>query len=117
MKKVLVVDDDPDILYLVKYVLKNAGFDVCTYSTGLGVTEQVAACSPDVILLDIMLPGRMGTEVCKDLRKAFSIPIIFFSAHANKDQVLRECKAYGFIPKPFNIKDMVSTISECAYHD
>ncbi len=114
MKKVLVIDDDPDILYLVKYVLMNAGFEVYTYNTGIGVPAKVIACRPDVILLDIMLPGRIGTEICKDLRKDFSIPIIFFSAHANKQQVLQECEAYGFIPKPFDINDMVDTISTCA---
>ncbi len=114
LKKILVVDDDPDILYLLKYILKNAGFDVYTHNTGLGVPAKVTACGPDVILLDVMLPGRIGTEVCKELRKDFSIPIIFFSAHANEKKVMQECNASGFIPKPFDIKEMIHTITDCA---
>lgn len=113
LKKILVIDDDADILDLVKYVLLKAGFDVYTHDTGIGVNEKVTACKPNAILLDIMLPGKTGTEVYKELRKTHTTPIIFFSAHADKQKILKECAADAFIQKPFDINQLVHTISKC----
>ncbi len=111
MKKILVVDDDEDILSVVKYILISQGFDVQTHSTGLDVPDIVLHYDPNLILLDIRLPGKSGTEVCKDLKKMHAVlPIILFSAHADYRQSYDTCHADGFIQKPFEIKNLIEII-------
>ncbi len=74
------------------------------------MAEVVSYHLPHLILLDIGLPGKSGTEVCKELKKLHSIPIIFFSAHEDRNSAYKECAADGFIPKPFKIKDLISVV-------
>lgn len=114
MKKILIVDDDPSILELVKYLLEKNDYEVYTHTTGIGVLAKINLYRPDVILLDIQLPGKTGPEVYKELRKSHSIPIIFFSASAEKEKILAECDAEAFISKPFDINHLVATIGEYA---
>ena len=112
MRKILVVDDDEAILHVVKLILTSHGFDVQTHSTGLNVPDIVMHYHPNLILLDIRLPGKLGTEVCKELKQIHSnLPIIFFSAHADKGKAFALCHADGFIQKPFDIKNLINTIN------
>ncbi len=113
LKKILIIDDDEDILEAVSIILLNAGFDVDTHSSGLYVQQKVMDYQPHAILLDVNLPGKPGTQVYKELCKKFTIPIIFFSANADKREVLKECNAHAFISKPFDIKKLVNVISDC----
>ena len=110
--KVLVVDNDPDILDTVKDILTIHDLDVKTHATGLNVPEIVNKYHPNVVLLDIFLPGKSGIEVCKELKEKNSrLPIIFFSAHAaEKLKSFAMCKANGFIRKPFDIVNLVRTL-------
>jgi DNA-binding response OmpR family regulator len=110
LKKILVVDDDKDILDVVKLILTRSGFDVYTHSTGIDVANTVSNNHPNLVLLDIGLPGKLGTEVCKELKKIFSIPVIFFSAHADQRKTMQEYNADGFIQKPFNVADLIAYI-------
>ena len=110
MKKILVVDDDPDILQIVKYILTVRGFDVETHTTGLNVPEVVMSYNPNLILLDIRLPGKLGTQVCKELKQTYPIPIILFSAHADERKSFKKWNADAFIQKPFDIDQLVGTI-------
>ena len=111
MKKILIVDDDEDILEVVKWILKSQGFDVHTHSTGLNVTEVVMNYAPDIILLDIRLRGKLGTQVCKELKQIYTTPIILFSAHTKQDHALSICHADAFIQKPFDMEQLVNTIN------
>jgi two-component system, OmpR family, response regulator VicR len=112
MKKIMVVDDDEDILSLLKHILILHGFDVKTHSTGLNVPEIVMHYRPNLILLDIRLPGKLGTEVCKELKQINThLPIILFSAHADQGKAFAVCEADGFIQKPFDIKNLIDTIN------
>ena len=111
MKKVLVVDDDEDILYVVKFILTSYGFDVQTHSSGLKVPEIVMSYTPDIILLDIRLPGKLGTQVCNELKQIYTTPIILFSAHTKQDHALSICHADAFIQKPFDMEQLVNTIN------
>ncbi len=112
MKKILVVEDDKDILNIVHHILISHGFDVQTHSTGLNVPDIVMHYHPNLILLDIRLPGKLGTEVCKELKQIHSnLPIIFFSAHADQGKSFALCDADGFIQKPFDIKNLIETIN------
>jgi len=113
MKKVLVVDDDKSILEVVELILTSRGYDVKTYATGYNVPYVVNAFDPDLVLLDINLPHKTGTEICNEL-KAISNhpPILLFSAHANAKQAYANCKAEGFIGKPFDVTDLLKSVSK-----
>ncbi|MDQ6763650.1 MAG: response regulator [Bacteroidota bacterium] len=114
MKKILVIDDDADILELVQCVLKKAGFEVHTHNSGFDAVAKITECNPNAILLDIQLPGKSGTDIYKELRKTNHVPVVFFSANADKQKVLSECKAEAFISKPFDINQLLHTINEYA---
>lgn len=112
MKKILVVEDDADILDIVQQILVSHGFDVQTHSTGLGVPDIVMHYHPNLILLDIRLPGKLGTEVCRELKQIdTNLPILLFSAHADQGEALAICDADGFIQKPFGIKNLITIIN------
>jgi DNA-binding response OmpR family regulator len=112
MIKILVVDDDADILSVVKHILIAHGFDVETHSSGLNVADRVLHYHPNLILLDIRLPGKSGTEVCKELKKIdTNLPIILFSAHAEQGASFALYDADGFISKPFEINNLLDTIN------
>ncbi len=113
LKRILIIDDDEDILEAVSLILVKAGFDVATHNTGLGVPTKVLECNPHAILLDVTLPGKPGTEVYKELSHTCDIPVIFFSANADKGKILKECDAYDFISKPFDIHHLVKVIKGC----
>ena len=112
MKKILVVDDDEAILDVVELILTSYGFNVQTHSTGLGVPDIVMHYHPNLILLDIRLPGKLGTEVCKELKQIYThLPIILFSAHAEEGKAFALCDADAFIEKPFDIQNLIDTIN------
>ena len=111
MKKILIVDDDEDILDIVSCLLTLNGFNVKTHSTGFDVPDVVLHYHPNLILLDIRLPGKLGTEICKELKQLNSeLPIILFSANAEKGKAIAISNANDFIEKPFDIKNLIDTI-------
>lgn len=114
MKKILVVDDDTDILLVVKLILTNKDFDVETLSNWQHITARIDAYQPDLILLDVALGGADGRDICIELknRKSTSdIPIILFSANYNLINNLRGCNANAIISKPFDATYLVDTIN------
>ncbi len=110
MKKVLIIDDAPAILEIVDCILSREGFEVYTSPTGMNVENLIALYAPDVILLDVKLPGKSGVEVCAEIKHISTAPVIFLSAHADKHKIMKECDASAFIQKPFDIKDLVNTV-------
>jgi len=87
MERVLIVDDDPDILHLVSYNLKQAGFEAITADTGRKALETIQRRPPDLVILDLMLPDVDGMEVCRMLRGHESsrlIPIIMLTARGEE---------------------------------
>ncbi len=111
MKKVLLVDDDPGIAEVVKIILTDDGYAVRIHSTGYSVPEVVKEYDPNLILLDIGLPGKSGTTICKELKEISDVPpILFFSAHAREEASIALCKADGFIQKPFDVKNLLKEV-------
>jgi len=110
MKKILVVDDDQDTLTLAKYLLSSYGYEVITHSTGNDVTKVVSDYKPDLILLDVILPGSSGLEICKEIKSSFNIPIILLSSHADKKASLDHCDASAFINKPYKIEELIDAV-------
>ena len=111
MKKILVVDNDPDILEVVKYILTSRGFDVHTHSTSVNVAKVIKYYKPNLILLDIHLPQKLGTQICKELKQTHTTPIILTSAYTDHGKSFMEYNADAFIVKPFDIDHLVNTIN------
>ena len=117
-KKVLVVDDEPQIVLLVSGRLKANGFEVIEASNGEEGLRKAKSERPDLILLDIMMPGMDGYEVCAALKsdqRYKDIPIILFTAKAGEEAQrvgLEDCGANGYVTKPFEPSALLSKISE-----
>lgn len=112
MKKILVIDDDADLADIVKRILIFKGFDVDIHATGLNVPDVVKHCNPDLILLDIRLYGKSGTDICRELKRRYHMPIILFSADNKKGEDFANCDGDGFLSKPFDIDDLLNIINQ-----
>src|SRR5258708_17793229 len=110
---IYVVEDDPDISRLVRHHLEGASFNVRLYSTGNLVVVDAERQRPALFLLDIMVPGKDGLELCRQIRNSLSlapVPVIFLTAKSSEaDRVLGlEVGADDYIPKPFSPRDLVA---------
>jgi len=110
--RILVVDDEPDVVHLVEYNLKAADYEVVTAADGEQALKKARAAMPNLIILDLMLPELDGLEVCKLLRRDQStaaIPIIILTAKsAEMDRVLGlELGADDYLTKPFSPRELV----------
>ena len=113
MNKILVVDDNMDILNVVELILKTNGFEVSAISNGHDVIKSTESFKPDLVLLDVYLGGMDGREICKKLKSSEEtrhIPVIMFSAHSTRQEIFNNCTAQDFIGKPFEIKELVGKI-------
>jgi DNA-binding response OmpR family regulator len=114
-RRILVVDDDPRLLHIVAMYLGIEGFDVATASNGEEGLREVDARRPDLIILDIMMPGMDGVEACRRIRsnpETGDIPILMFSALSGDDDVERArlAGANHLITKPFNLVGLGSVV-------
>jgi two-component system phosphate regulon response regulator PhoB len=115
--RILVVDDEPDVLDLVTYNLTQAGFQTETAADGAEALRKARSSVPDLILLDLMLPELDGLEVCKLLRhdaKTSAIPIIMLTARASEvDRIVGlELGAADYVPKPFSPRELVLRVKK-----
>jgi two-component system OmpR family response regulator len=111
--KVLVVDDEPNIRELVQVALKFHGCAVTTSATGMGALQLAAADSPDLIVLDVMLPDIDGFEVCRRLRAgANDVPVIFLTAKDTTSDTVTGLTLGGddYITKPFSVEALVARV-------
>jgi phosphate regulon transcriptional regulator PhoB len=114
-KKILVVDDEPDLVELVSYNLKKEGFKVFTAPDGEDALDKVRKGPFDLIILDLMLPGIQGVELCRMLRsnpKTEAIPIIMLTAKGEVSDRIRglETGADDYMAKPFSPKELVARV-------
>jgi len=112
MERVLIVDDDPDIVRLVRYNLSHSGYEVQSAGTGREALELVQKQPPDLVVLDVMLPDVDGLEVCRTLRQQPSsrrIPILMLTARGEEiDRVVGfELGADDYVAKPFSPRELV----------
>ena len=115
MKKVLVVEDERDLAELLAYNLEKEGYQALVTGTGLEGLETARRELPDLMLLDLMLPGMMGTEVCSALRhsdKTRGIPVLMLTARGDEiDRVVGfEMGADDYIVKPFSMRELMLRI-------
>jgi two-component system phosphate regulon response regulator PhoB len=114
-KRILVVDDEPDIMELVRFSLTQEGFLVDTAEDGATALAQVARRVPDLVVLDLMLPDESGTEVCRKLRstpETAKLPVIMLTARSEEvDRVVGfELGADDYVTKPFSPRELVLRI-------
>jgi len=115
-KKVLVVDDEPDILEIISYNLIKEGYEILTAKNGIEALDKIDFFKPDVVILDIMMPRMSGVEVCKIVRSKpeyNDILIIFLTALSDESSQIRglETGADDYISKPISPKVLVSRVN------
>lgn len=114
-KRILMIDDEQDILLPLKYRLESSGYDIRTATTGVEGLEKARKESPDLIVLDLMLPGLDGYQICgmlKHDRLYMKIPILILSARAQPKDIELGLKvgADAYVTKPFDLQELLLKI-------
>ena len=113
-KLIAVIDDEPDFLLTISSILKRKGFRVITGSAESAV-NPILEKSPDLILLDINLPGKSGLEICRQVKSGKStkdIPIVIVSGNADIRYAYKGCYADNYLQKPFGVPQLINVISK-----
>lgn len=118
-KRVLVIEDEQNIIEAIKFFLSRDGWEVFTHSNGHDALEAVANRAPDLLILDVMLPGRSGYEILRDLRAQAEwskLPVLVLTARGQeKDREMAQAiGADRFMVKPFSNADILSVVRELA---
>ena len=116
-KKVMIVDDEPNIVLSVEFLMKRAGHEVVTAGDGEEALRVLAETKPDLMILDVMMPNKNGFEVCADVRanpETADLPILMLSAkgrEAEREKGL-SLGANAYITKPFSTHELVARVDE-----
>ena len=110
--RILVVDDDDAILEMLGIVMANDGFEAVFCNNGADALDKFRETSPDLVLLDLMLPGIDGIEVCKQIRAESDVPVVMLTAKSDTADVVRglESGADDYVPKPFKPAELVARV-------
>jgi two-component system response regulator MtrA len=110
--RVLVVDDDPALAEMLTIVLRGEGFDTAVVGDGTRALPAVRELRPDVVLLDLMLPGMNGIDVCRAIRSESGVPIVMLTAKSDTVDIVLglESGADDYVVKPFKPKELVARI-------
>ena len=112
MTRVLIVDDDPNLRHTLNYAFRQEGFEVVTADNGDQALASFRQTHPDLVVLDVMLPGRDGFEVCRALRRESDVPVIMLTARDTElDKVVGlEIGADDYLAKPFSTRELVARV-------
>ena len=113
MQKILIIDDDPDVITVLQLLLKKKGYEVATATKEGEAYKQLDAFAPNLIVLDVLLSGVDGREICKKIKhsdKWKHIPVIMFSAHPSAQKNMEDFGADDFLPKPFQSEKILERI-------
>lgn len=120
-KKILIVDDEPDILKTVEFRLLKSGYQVVTAEDGEKALEMAKEHIPDLILLDLRLPGKNGLEVCAQIKSDDGlkhIPVVLLTASSGvKEREFQDCGNDGFILKPFHAEELLEKVKALLFPD
>ena len=116
-KHVLLIEDEPNIIEAVSFLLSRDGYNVSTHSNGHDALEVIEAKQPDLLILDVMLPGRSGFDILADLRgreTGEGIPVLMLTARGQtKDRgMAQRIGATRFMTKPFSNAEIIETLNE-----
>lgn len=115
MAKILVVDDDPDILSVMEILLSMKGFTVDVTLQGDHTFSKIETFKPDLILLDVLISGQDGRVICKEIKSNENLkhlPVLMLSAHPGAAATISDYGADGFISKPFDVDNLMRKINE-----
>lgn len=118
-KRVLLIEDEPNIIEAIRFILSRDGWRVDTHSDGLTALEAVHKRLPDLIILDVMLPNRSGYDILSDLRggaETKDVPVLMLTARGQKKdrELAKRLGANRFMTKPFSNGEILSTVRELA---
>jgi DNA-binding response OmpR family regulator len=116
-KRVLLIEDEPNIIEAISFILSRDGWDVATHSNGHDAMDAVRARNPDVLILDVMLPGKSGYEILTELRadqQTQALPVLMLTARGQtKDREMAErVGASRFMTKPFSNADVLEAVRD-----
>jgi two-component system, OmpR family, KDP operon response regulator KdpE len=111
-QSVLVVDDQPKVLRFIEINLKLHGFEVISTTSGQEALDLVKSTKPDIMLLDLIMPGIDGFELLKELRTFSDLPVIAISASPGNYDSAMQLGANDFVPKPFKADEMIGRIKK-----
>lgn len=118
-KHVLLLEDEPNILEAMRFILSRDGWQVSAHTEGTGAVAAIHAAAPDVVVLDVMLPGRSGFEILQDLRadeRTRQLPVLMLTAKSQtRDREMAE--RYGasqFLTKPFSNTEVLASVRALA---
>jgi len=114
VKLVAVIDDEPDILFTVSTILKRHGYEVITGNNARDIDEIIEQ-TPDLLLVDMNMPGKQGTELCRELKNADStknIRIVITSGNPQLERAFKECGADSYLQKPFGRRELLKLVSD-----
>ncbi|RYE53765.1 MAG: response regulator [Sphingobacteriales bacterium] len=114
-KRIHILEDDPDISYIIEYLLKDEGFELQVSSTFAELKQKIKDGLPDLFILDVMLPDGNGVEICEDLKTDMftkHIPVIMMSASSVNKEMSEQVFADDYIAKPFDVDFVVSRINK-----
>ena len=115
MRKIFLVEDDPGIRDTLEILLTTEGFVVYSFGAVAEFNKRDKTILPDLFLFDVMLPDGSGIDLCREIKadkESLDIPVIIMSAHADLKDICYECLPNDFIPKPFDIDDLLLRISD-----
>lgn len=112
MKHIFVIDDELDIRQLIVKYLEKEGYKTTSFASGTTVASEVGRLKPDLLVMDIMMPGIDGLQLCRDIRKVSEVPIIFVSARGEEiDRIIGlEMGADDYLSKPFSPRELMVRI-------
>jgi DNA-binding response OmpR family regulator len=114
-KRILVVEDDPDILEFLQVLFEQEGYAVSITDQAEDIETLYNDCLPDLILIDVSLSGKDGRDIVKHLKRqteTSSIPIIMFSAYLHAEETARAAGADDFVAKPFEVEELLEKIAK-----
>ncbi|MCA1937506.1 MAG: response regulator [Dechloromonas sp.] len=116
-KRILIVDDEPNIVISLEFLMKKEGFEVAVATDGEEALTQVAGFNPDLVLLDVMMPKKSGFEVCEALRADPSragLLIVMLTAKGRDTEVAKGLAigADAYVTKPFSTKELLARVKE-----
>jgi DNA-binding response OmpR family regulator len=116
-KRVLIADDEPNIVASLEFLMEQAGYEVKVAANGQEALELAASFRPDLVLLDVMMPGKNGYEVCQSLKSdpaTRAVKVIMLSAKGRDIEVAKglEPGADAYVTKPFSTRDLVAQIRD-----
>lgn len=114
-KRVLVIEDEPNIIEALSFILSRDGWTVHTHSDGMNANERIRATPPDLVILDVMLPGKSGFDILRDLRadpEMRTLPVLMLTARGQtRDRELAEKLGVNrFITKPFSNAEVIENV-------